>query len=115
MGTLRAHKTGGYSDDGVIKIARKTYLCEVCGERIWKGMSYERVYGCPVHKGAAVLLKGLDCNPFSSKTNSAAISNPQCPQCSEELTGRFNGEGYPLWACPSCEWQTAPQRSGDSK
>jgi ribosomal protein L37AE/L43A len=115
MGTLRAHRTGGYSGDGVVKIARKTYHCEVCGERIWKDMPYERVYGCPVHEGAGVLLKGLDCNPFSfSNKTTAAVASPQCPQCSEELIGRFNSEGYPLWACPSCEWQSAPQRPRDS-
>jgi ribosomal protein L37AE/L43A len=114
MSTLRAHKTGGYSDDGAIKIARKTYRCEVCGEYIFKGMPYEKVYGCPVHQGASVLLKGLDCNPFFQRSDSV-VTNPECPKCGDELRGYFDVEGYPFWACPSCEWQSAPQRSGDSK
>jgi ribosomal protein L37AE/L43A len=110
MGTLRAHKTGGYASDGS-KLARKTYYCEVCGQKIYPGMPYERSYGCPVHKGAGVLLKGLDCDPFRGKDSA---SNPDCPECRETLTGYFSAEGYPLWVCSNCEWQSEPQRPRDS-
>jgi ribosomal protein L37AE/L43A len=107
--TLRAHKIGGYSGDGATKIARKTYRCEVCGEYIFKGMLYEKVYGRPVHQGASVLLKGLDCNPFF-QTSDSVVTNPECPKCRDELRGYFDVEGYPFWACSNCEYQTVPQK-----
>lgn len=52
MGTLRAHKTGGYAKDGQAKRARHYYRCHACGGTIRKGEQYERLCGCPVHIGA---------------------------------------------------------------
>lgn len=103
MGTLRAHKDGGYSTDGAIKTARRNYRCEVCTAPIPKGMKYERVYALPVHVGAHINLKGLDCNPFDGKG-----SAPECPTCHTPLIGYFNAAGYPIWACGECEWESVP-------
>lgn len=98
MGTLRAWR--GYSTDGTKK-ARREYRCEVCNGKIERGQPYERVLTFPVHLGAAVGLKGLDCNPFEGEGNA-----PDCPGCREKLLGYYSAAGYPVWGCPNCDWQS---------